>query len=148
FSLAMLYWLQSDFSKAESLFLRVVDGRRRLFGAEHPETLRALHGLGLLYVFRDEPDRAKPLFAQALEASLPRGDRDPDTLRFMYGLGLTYHILGRHDDAEPLLDKAFKGRQAVLGDRHPETLVTRSILGLLYLNTGRLAEAERHLSET
>src|SRR5262249_42872630 len=124
--LAELDWLQSDFSKAEPLFLRIVDGRRRLFGEEHQETLRALNGLGHFYLWRDEPDRAKVLFAQGLQACRPRGDRDPNTLRFMFGLGMAYHILGRHDDAEPLFDKATKGYQATLGDRNPATLVARS----------------------
>jgi hypothetical protein len=60
------------------MFDRVRQQLNRFLGAaegrEHPETLRALNGLGHVYLWRDEPDRAKPLFAQALQASRSRRD--------------------------------------------------------------------------
>jgi serine/threonine protein kinase len=149
YDLAMLYFFQSDFAKAEPLFMRVIDGRRRLFGDEHPETIRAMNGLGQMYSYRDEPDRAEPLFAKAFQTSIRvRGDRDPDTLISMRWLGDAYDHLGRYAEAEPLLLKALEGLKIVLGDRHPDTLITSSTLTVLYFNMGRLSEAQRYASET
>jgi tetratricopeptide (TPR) repeat protein len=138
---------QSDFSKAEPLSLRVLDGRRRLLGDSHPETLLAMYHLAVLYHFKDEPERADPLFAKALQASLPRGDRDLTRLRIMGGFSHLYVSLGRYDEAERLVDKALKGCQIVVGDKRPYTLICMSIRAVLYLKTSRLAEAEQHASE-
>ena len=65
--------------------------------------------LGNLYHFKDEPERAEPFFAEVLQASLPRGDRDLTRLRIMGGLADLYVSLGRYDEAERLNDKALKG---------------------------------------
>jgi non-specific serine/threonine protein kinase/serine/threonine-protein kinase len=145
--LARLYSFQSDFSKAEPLALRVLDGRRRLLGDSHPESLLAMYHLAVHYHFKDEPERAEPLFAEALQASLPRGDRDLTRLRIMGGFGHLYVTLGRYDEAERLFDKALKGSQNVVGDKSPYNLIGKSILATLYLKTGRLAEAEQQASE-
>jgi tetratricopeptide (TPR) repeat protein len=106
-------------------------------------------GLASLYSLRDEPDRAEPLAAKALEASLKtRGERDVDTVKLLKGLGDIYTHLGRYAESERLLLKALDGHLALLGDRHPDTLSARSVLSVLYLHMGRLADAERYASET
>jgi tetratricopeptide (TPR) repeat protein len=146
---AWTYCLERDFSKAEPLFLRVLDGRRRLLGDDHPETLQAMHHLGILYVFWDEPDRAEPLFVKALQTALRvHGDREPATLALLHGLGGSYLYQGRYAEAEPLLEKALEGFQTVMGERHSGTLRARRALAMLYLDTRRLAQAERQASET
>jgi tetratricopeptide (TPR) repeat protein len=149
FQLAELYRLQSDFSKAEPLFVRVVEGRCRLLGDDHPETLRAMNGLGWLLHSEDEPKRAEQTFDEALQVCRrTRGGQDPDTLMLINGLGMMYLMQGRDAEAEPLLDKTLAGRQTVLRDRDPDTLVTRMFLAALYRKMGRLEEAERQANET
>src|SRR5262249_55637116 len=93
------------------------------------------------------PERAEPFFAKALQASLPRGDRDLTRLRLMGGLGDLYVSLGRYVEAERLLDKVLKGEQIVVGDKHPLTLIGMTIRAKLYLKTSRFADAEQHASE-
>jgi tetratricopeptide (TPR) repeat protein len=147
FDLAELYFLQSDYAKAEPLFLRVVDGRRRLLGDDDPATLQPLHRLGELYVWRDEPDRAEALLAKALQASRPRGEQDLETLSFMGQLALTYTFLGRYPEAVELADKALEERRAILGDKHPDTLNTAATRSALDRRMGRLREAEQRSRE-
>jgi tetratricopeptide (TPR) repeat protein len=103
--------------------------------------------LGLLYHFQDEPERAEPFFAQALQAaaSLPVGD--PNRLRLPFALGHVYMSLGRYAEAERLLGESLKDCQTFVGDKHPYTLINRMILVRLYLQTNQLAEAERQARE-
>jgi non-specific serine/threonine protein kinase/serine/threonine-protein kinase len=147
YHLAELYRLQSDYAKAESLYLRVVDGRRRLLGDDDPATLQALSDLGRLYVWRDEPERAEPLFVKGLQASRPRSDRDLETLSLMHGLAITYTFLGRYQEPLELADKALKGRRAILGAKHPDTLTTAAMRAALDRRMGRLREGEERIAE-
>jgi len=140
-----VYRTQSDFAKAEPLYLRVIDGRRRLYGDDHRETLRAVDGLAQLCNFQGEFDRAVALYVPALEASRrAHGDQDPVTLRLMFGLGCTYAASGgRRNKAEPLLASILKGQQVVLKDKHIDTLITREVLAIHLLHRNRLPEAEQ-----
>jgi serine/threonine protein kinase len=147
YELATLYWLQSKFARGEALFLTVLEGRRRLLGDAHAETLKALQGLAELYMFADEPDRARELFTEELKTRLPLGDRDPDVLWAMCTLGASDAFLGRYSEAQPLIHRASQGLRAVLGDRHPHAITSISQLARVDLCTGRLNEAEQEARE-
>jgi non-specific serine/threonine protein kinase/serine/threonine-protein kinase len=147
YHLALLYYFQSDYAKAESLYLRVVEGRRRLLGDGDPATLQVLSDLGRLYVWRDEPERAEPLLIEGLQASRAFSDRDLETLSLMHGLAITYTFLGRYPEALEFADKALKGRRAILGDKHPDTLNTAAMRAALDRRMGRLREGEERISE-
>lgn len=50
FHLATLYRVQNDFNNAKSLFLRVLEGRKHLYGDDHRDTLEAVNGLAFIMV--------------------------------------------------------------------------------------------------
>jgi tetratricopeptide (TPR) repeat protein len=112
-----------------------------------PGFVYVMRYVGLSYHFQDEPERAEPLFAQALQAAarLPTGD--PNRLRLPFALGHVYVSLGRYAEAERLLGESLKDCQTFVGDKHPYTLINRMVLARLYLHTNRLAEAERQAGE-
>ena len=110
-------------------------------------SLSALNRLATLYMFRDEPDRARGLYSKELKLRLPLGERDPDVLWATFGLGNCCTYSGRFAEGEPLMQKAFQGLRAVLGDRHPYTLTSESQLARIHLITVRLSEAEQEASD-
>src|SRR5262249_47692114 len=144
-----VYWRQGDLIKDEPLSLRVLEGRRRLYGEDHRDTLQVVEHLAMLYNARGEFDRAVALYIPALEASRKaHGDQDLITLHLMWGLGTTYaYSGGRPDMAEPLLTSVLKAQQAVLGDKHHEVLTTRTVLAGVLLQLKRLPEAEREAKQ-
>src|SRR5262249_27303559 len=103
YHLAQLYWFQSDYSRAEPLYERVIAGHTRLFGEESRETLLAVIDLAHLYSFRDEPEQAVPLLTSARETSRRLyGSHDPVALASSRSLGNAYLIGGQYAEAEQL----------------------------------------------
>ncbi len=149
----MLYWLQSDFPKAAPLFADVVEHREQLLGDNHVKTLEAVNGLGLIQIFRDQPEKAEQLFAGILETDTDRPDEDnPEEKRLLQllrrGAALAFLVQEKYGQAEPLLIGVLKEHSSTFGPDHPETLVTRSMLATLLLNTNRLNEAQVEAEET
>src|SRR5262249_47781841 len=139
------YWSMSDFDRAEPLFQRVLEARRRVLGADDPDTLMTVYFLTTLYAFRGELDRAEALLVPALEASRKaHGDRAWITGRLKFGMANVHERKGHPDKAESLLLEALKWHQIERGDNHPSTLATQTILATHYLRRNRLPEAERH----
>ncbi len=48
-NLANLYWKQAHFDKAEPLYVKSLELRRRVLGEEHPDTLGSMNILLNLY---------------------------------------------------------------------------------------------------
>jgi tetratricopeptide (TPR) repeat protein len=94
-----------------------------VLGDDHPETLRTMGGLAVLYRNQSRYDEAEPLFLETLETrKRVLGDDHPDTLWSMNNLGILYQNQGRYDEAEPLFLETLETRKRVLGDGHPDTL--------------------------
>ena len=112
YNLAELYWFQSDYSRAEPLYERVIEGRMRLFGEDGRETLLATNAFAHLYSFRDEPERAVPLLTKALQTSRRLyGPYDLTTLTLSRSLGNAYLNGGHYAEAEGLLVPTLKDCQ-------------------------------------
>jgi tetratricopeptide (TPR) repeat protein len=149
FSLAQLYWFQSDYDRAEPLYQRVVEGSRRLLGEDDRETLLATNGLAHLYSFRDETERALPLLTEALRSSRRLyGDRDAVTLLVRRTLGNAYLNGGQCAQAEQILVPTLKDCQSQWGERNAATLVVESMVATLYYEMGRFDEAESYATNT
>ena len=58
---------QGRYNEAEQLQLRTLEARRRVLGAEHPQTLISMCNLACLAAVRGERDRAVELFRELLE---------------------------------------------------------------------------------
>src|SRR5262249_15497704 len=66
--LAALYHRREKLDQAMSLRREVLEGRRKLLGAEHPDTLRAMRDLALTYREQRRLQEARPLIAAALRS--------------------------------------------------------------------------------
>lgn len=59
-----------------------------------------------------------------------------------HNLGVLYHDQGKWTEAESMYQRAFNGKEKILGPDHTSTLVTVNNLGVLYRQQGKLTEAE------
>jgi serine/threonine protein kinase/tetratricopeptide (TPR) repeat protein len=138
-----LYHAQGQLAKAESLYVKVLEVRRRVLGDTHPDTFTAMNNVAGIYQAQGQFTKAEPLFVTALEGRrLVLDPEHPDTLSTTNNLGLLYQAQGRFSMAEPLLVKALEGRRRVLGENNPDTLGSMNNLGLLYEAQGRFSMAE------
>ncbi len=121
-----------------------VDLRRRVLGREHPETLRSMNDLTLVYM--DEGSKfpqAEELDKQTLEIRRRvLGPEHPDTLTSMSNLATVYYQEGKYPQAEALHSQALEIRRRVLGPEHPDTLSSMNNLANVYYHEGKDAQAE------
>jgi tetratricopeptide (TPR) repeat protein len=64
-NLAVRYYKQGEYRKAEFFFNEHLATAKRALGPEHPQVASSLHNLGLLYGNQGRYDEAKPLFNEA-----------------------------------------------------------------------------------
>jgi tetratricopeptide (TPR) repeat protein len=122
---------------------RAVRIRRDLLGEKHPETIRGMSDLALVYRYAGKYPQAESLGAQVLELQTRiLGERHRDTLATMSSLMELLRSQGRYPQAESLGTKLLTLRRRVLGANHPDTLESMNNLALLYLSEGKYALAE------
>jgi hypothetical protein len=142
-------WFSTLFSdlglhnKAERLRVQVMETRKMVQGAEHPDTLAIMNNLTSTYGSQGRWEEGEPLQLQVLEITKRvRGAEHPDTLTSMSNLASMYWGQGRWEEAEPLQLQVLETRKRVLGAEHPDTLIIMSNLALTYRDQGRWEEVE------
>ncbi|MCW5776974.1 MAG: tetratricopeptide repeat protein, partial [Phycisphaeraceae bacterium] len=126
-----------------------LDVRRAQLGADHPDTLASINGLGLLLHSRGHLAEAAPLYREALagrERAL--GADHPDTLSTRTSLGVLLWMMGRHDEGVRLTRDTVDGLRRTAGADHPDTLAAIGNLGGMLHLLGDLDGAEPHLRES
>jgi eukaryotic-like serine/threonine-protein kinase len=131
------------YREAQRHWERAVELRRRVLGADHPDTLTSMNDLADAYRVQSAYKQAEPLFTKVLETRRRvQGDENPDTLSSMNELANLYLDQARYPLAEPLLVKAWEVQRRVLGPDHPDTLTTLHDLATTYLEEGKFGLAE------
>jgi tetratricopeptide (TPR) repeat protein len=111
-------------------------------GPEHPDTLGAMHTLGIFYEDVGRRDDALKLREQVL--ALERkvlGPEHPDTLWAMFDLASSYDEAGRGDEALKLREQVVALQREVNGPEHPDTLWAMDNLAYSYDEAGRRDDA-------
>ena len=96
FNIGGLFLFQGRWKGAESLFVQVMETRRRVLGEEHPDTLTGMAHLALTYRKQGRWKVAESLNMQVIEARRRLlGEEHPDTLTTMDNLASTYQDQGQ-----------------------------------------------------
>ena len=130
-----------DNVRAEPLFKRAVDLRRKLYGRS--AALAALQqNLGRLMVRTGRANEAQPLLEDALVMAREfAGERTPLTMTIMLGVAEVRLANGELDSAETMLQSAFKLMGEQLGNGHALFARGEQLLARLRLAQHRPAEA-------
>jgi non-specific serine/threonine protein kinase/serine/threonine-protein kinase len=81
-----------------------METKRRLFGPEHPLTLKTMHMLAIVYDAQCKHAQAEALDRQALEIRRRvLGSEHPDTVNSMDALGEEYIAEGKYAQGEKIL---------------------------------------------
>jgi hypothetical protein len=99
--------------------------QERTLGKEHPDLLRVMNNLAVLYEYQGRCGEAETLHRQTLEI-LRRtlGDEHPSTLSSLKNLAIAIGKQGRYSDTRALYRTLFEAYRQVHGADDPETLST------------------------
>jgi tetratricopeptide (TPR) repeat protein len=146
---------EGDFAAAEKLDREVLARRRRVLGAENPDTLRTLNNLATAIgrQARGMPDgrerqarfaEAEKLQREQLELSRRvMGPEHPNTLGSMGNLASTLADQERYAEAQELERQTTELQTRVLGPDHPSTMGNLMNLGFSLEKLHRYEEAEK-----
>ena len=86
--------------------MQVIETRKKVSGAEHPDTLASMNNLALTYRSQGRWKEAEQLFMQVMETTKRvLGAEHSDTLTSMSNLAYTWKSQGRDSDALNLMEE-------------------------------------------
>jgi tetratricopeptide (TPR) repeat protein len=122
-ALALLLMDKGDLAAAEPLYRRALEGRERVLGPEHPQTLTSVNNLAGLLESKGDLAAAEPMYRRALEAQeRVLGPEHPQTLSSVNNLAGLLYRKGDLAAAEPLYRRALEGLlkiSSAIGRSHP-----------------------------
>lgn len=115
--------------EAEDLYRSGLQGREKVLGCDHPETLTAAHNLSLILEAQRKFTDAEELFRSTIDArQRVFGKNHPATCSTAYCLGDMLRKLGRKAEAIEWIDFALQGYVEFLGEEHANTKLCRRVL--------------------
>ena len=133
-----------DLSNAEQLQVKVMEMRKKLLGAEHPDTITSIANIASTYWKQGRWNEAEKLEVEVMEMRKKLlGVEHPDTLTSIANLASTYHSQGRWNKAEQLDVQVIEMTKRLLSAEHPDTLTSIANLASTYHSQGRWNEAEQ-----
>jgi tetratricopeptide (TPR) repeat protein len=141
---ALVFYENGYWNEAEKLQVDVMELRKRLLGAEHPDTWTSMVNLADTYRQQGRWNEAEKLQVDVVDLRKRLlGAEHPDTLRSMANLAAIYHHQGRWNEAERLQVDVMEFSKRLLGAEHPDTLTSLGNLAATYHHQGRWNEAEK-----
>ena len=140
---ALVFEENGDLNSAEQLEVQVIDMRKKLLGADHPDTLKSIANLASTYRNQGRWSEAEQLQIQVMDMRKKLLTTEhPDTLICMANLASAYKEQGRWNEAEQLQIQVLDIRKKLLGAEHRDTIRSMANLANTYWNQGRWNEAE------
>ena len=137
------------FPRAQILYQRSADIRRRVLGPENAETLRSIDGLAWVLTQQGHPAEAEKLQRETVDTRRRVfGVENLDTLKSMSNLGWTMDREAHYAEAEKLDREVIDIRRRVLKTDDRDTLATMNNLGATLSHEGHYAESEQWKRET
>jgi tetratricopeptide (TPR) repeat protein len=135
--------LRGEYATAEEISRDALDGREKVLGPEHPDTLTSVSNLGSLLKSQGKYEEAETMHRRALEGyEKALGLEHPYTLTSVSNLGSLLGRQAKYEEAEAMHRRALEGREKMLGLEHPDTFTSVSNLGSLLESQGKYEEAE------
>ncbi len=131
-TLGETYMENKKYKKAESVFDKSINTRKRLLGDKSLETAKTANCLAVCYLLQHEYQKLKSMASYALEIRWDiLGDEDSETARSKNNLAISFVAEKEYEKAEPLLLEALGTLDQILGAAHPDTVRAASNLAIL-----------------
>jgi serine/threonine protein kinase len=137
------------FPRAQLLYQRSADIRRRVLGPENLETLRSMDNLGWILNQEGHAPEAEKLQRETSDTRRRVfGMQNPDTLKSISNLAWTLDREGNYTEAEKLEREVLGIRRRIANTDSQDTLAMMGNLAATLGHEGRIAEAEKLKRET
>jgi tetratricopeptide (TPR) repeat protein len=111
---------QGKYNKAEQMNRRILEGRKKALGKEHPDTLISVNNLASVLQDQGKYDDAEAMYRQILEGRKKAlGNEHEDTLTTVNNLALVLQNQKKYKQAKTMHRCALEGREKTLGKEHP-----------------------------
>jgi tetratricopeptide (TPR) repeat protein len=141
-AVVLMLLAETPWTEVEAMFLRTLALHREVLGPDHPETLRLIYGLGMGYVFHEEPAKAEPFLLDNLDrARRVLGEKHPTTMNLTSLMAGDYRMLNQLEKAEALALRVLELRRSALGEEHPMTVGSICILANIYVRQQQFDQA-------
>lgn len=129
--------------EAEVILRELVDARRRVLPAGHPDVAHALGTLANSLKYQGRPAEALPLQEEALAIlrAAHREEDQPDVSIALNNLGNILHDLRDLDGALELLEEAKEMNRRIYGDDHPELATNYNNIAGIHADRNDFASA-------
>ena len=135
---------RANYDEAEQMNRRALDGRKKVLGKEHPDTLTSISNLALVLQDQGKYEQAEQMNRQALDAyEKVLGKEHPETMRSVNNLASVLQYQGKYEEAEQMNRRALNGYEKVLGKDHPFTLTSASGLASVLQDQGKYEQAKQ-----
>ncbi len=120
--LAGRLWRVGALAKAESIYLRLLNGTQLSLECDDGETISDIDSLADWYCEQSHHAKAMSLYQRAIEVLEDSLGRDhQDTLGLIWRFGVLLQQRGRSEEALPQMVRVVEGQERVLGPQHPYT---------------------------
>jgi tetratricopeptide (TPR) repeat protein len=131
-----------NFTEAETVLRRVLEGRERVLGESHVSLSPVLNNLAVLLFEQGRYEEARQLDERALQIATSASEPDhPTVVALLTNLAAVHTALGDTSAAEPLLERALEIEEGEHGESGAELASALNNLAWVYFETGRLIEA-------
>ncbi|KAJ5899943.1 hypothetical protein N7495_004687 [Penicillium taxi] len=118
------------YEEAEVELCQAYQGRKKILGASHENTLQSLHWLGHALLEQEKYSAAEAELRQAYQGQKETlGASHGNTLQSLHWLGCALFEQKKYSAAEEELRQAYQGRKKTLGASHENTLQSLHWLG-------------------
>jgi CHAT domain-containing protein/tetratricopeptide (TPR) repeat protein len=145
-NLAEAYRSVGDYEQAIRQNEAVLDLRRRVLGAKHPDVALSLNNLAAAHLSRGNPSKALELLESALEIDYEGfGELHEATAGDLQNIGDALNVLGDWPKARERWWQAVRILENLYPEGHVNLATALEQLGHQYLSLGDLASAEEYL---
>lgn len=151
-NLALTHLRRGPFERAETLFRKIADQRRRLLGAEHPLTLQAVTRLGHALCQQEQWADAMTVWESNLTTHVTAfGPDDPRSQALLNELSNLYsnRVTQTFESAHPICERAIDSLNGILGPDDPHIVPFLTLAAISLRKTGdhpaAVSAAERAL---
>ncbi len=140
----------SRFDEAETMYRRALEIRTRHFGPRSLAVAITLHNLAALEQHRSGPEKALPIFAEALAIKRERigTDHHPEVLNTLKSYASALSQAGHAEEAVALQRKNVEAQRALAGDDSENVALAYNELGSALHDAGRFREAAKNYLES
>jgi serine/threonine-protein kinase len=141
-TLGTVYQRLGSYDRADPILASALEARRRLFGAEHPDTLESTIAVGLLRIDQARLDDAERQLREALDVAsrvLPGDHRV--VVKATAAVGKVLEERGSYDPAIEMLDRAVRAYSAS-GVETPDLSAALTELANAHFYAGHLDESD------